>query len=169
MESIKGKHILVIGATGGIGSKAVELLKSSGANLFITGRNKESLTAVAQRNGMSDDACFTGDLTRAENVAELKDAFFKKFGQIDVLINASGVGIIKNSDSLTHEDFLTSLMTNLYSPFMIIKAFLPEMKKTGKGLIVHIPGVLGKVPMLGAAAYSASKYGLNGMLQSLRE
>jgi short-subunit dehydrogenase len=52
---------------------------------------------------------------------------------------------------------------------MIIKAFLPEMKKTGKGLIVHIPGVLGKVPMLGSAAYSASKYGLNGMLQSIRE
>ena len=169
MESIKSKHILVIGATGGIGSKVVELLKGSGANLFITGRNAEQLNEVASRYQITDDACFTGDLTIAENVAKLKDAFFKKYGQIDVLINASGVGIIKNSDSLTHEDFLTSLMTNLYSPFMIIKAFLPEMKKTGKGLIVHIPGVLGKVPMLGSAAYSASKYGLNGMLQSIRE
>lgn len=169
MESIKGKHILVVGATGGIGSNVVELLKNSGAHLFITGRNKESLTAVAQRNGMSDDACFAGDLTQAENVEALRNAYLNKYNQIDVLINASGVGIIKNTDNLTHEDFLTSLMTNLYSPFMIIKAFLPEMKKTGKGLIVHIPGVLGKVPMLGAAAYSASKYGLNGMLQSIRE
>lgn len=169
MESIKGKHILVIGATGGIGSKVVELLKNSGANLFITGRNTESLTAVAHRNGISDDACLAGDLTLAENVNDLKNAYLNKYAQIDVLINASGVGIIKNTDSLTQEDFLTSIMTNLYSPFMIIKAFLPEMKKTGKGLIVHIPGVLGKVPMLGSAAYSASKYGLNGMLQSIRE
>ena len=169
MESIKGKHILVIGATGGIGSKVVELLKNSGANLFITGRNNDNLTAVAHQNGLSDDAFFAGDLTHAEKVEELKNAYLNKYSQIDVLINASGVGIIKNTDSLTQDDFLTSIMTNLYSPFMIIKAFLPEMKKTGKGLIIHIPGVLGKVPMLGSAAYSASKYGLNGMLQSIRE
>lgn len=43
------------------------------------------------------------------------------------------------------------------------------MKETKKGLVVHVPGVLGKVPMLGSAAYSASKYGLVGMLQSIRE
>jgi NADP-dependent 3-hydroxy acid dehydrogenase YdfG len=50
-----------------------------------------------------------------------------------------------------------------------MKAFLPGMKQTGKGLIINIPGVLGKVPMAGAAAYSASKYGLTGMMQSIRE
>jgi short-subunit dehydrogenase len=53
--------------------------------------------------------------------------------------------------------------------FLLLKAFLPAMKELKKGLIINIPGVLGKVPMAGAAAYSASKYGLVGMLQSIRE
>jgi NADP-dependent 3-hydroxy acid dehydrogenase YdfG len=50
-----------------------------------------------------------------------------------------------------------------------MKAVLPTMKEKKKGLIIQIPGVLGKVPMAGAAAYSASKYGLTGMMQSIRE
>jgi NADP-dependent 3-hydroxy acid dehydrogenase YdfG len=47
--------------------------------------------------------------------------------------------------------------------------FLPAMKESKKGLIVNVPGVLGKVPMAGATAYSASKYGIVGMMQSIRE
>jgi NADP-dependent 3-hydroxy acid dehydrogenase YdfG len=50
-----------------------------------------------------------------------------------------------------------------------MKAFLPAMKEANKGLIINIPGVLGKAPMAGAAAYCASKYGLVGMMQSIRE
>ena len=50
-----------------------------------------------------------------------------------------------------------------------MKAFLPAMKEAKKGLVINIPGVLGKTPMAGAAAYSASKYGLTGMMQSIRE
>ena len=48
-----------------------------------------------------------------------------------------------------------------------MKAFLPAMKEAKTGLIINIPGVLGKVPMAGAAAYCASKYGLVGMMQSI--
>ena len=72
-------------------------------------------------------------------------------------------------DTLTHEEFLTTLQANLVTPFLLMKAFLPAMKEVKKGLIINIPGVLGKVPMAGAAAYSASKYGLTGMMQSIRE
>ncbi|RYF88465.1 MAG: SDR family oxidoreductase, partial [Chitinophagaceae bacterium] len=88
---------------------------------------------------------------------------------IDILVNAAGVGIIKNMDALTEEDFLQSFQQNLLGPFLLIKSFLPPMKAAKKGLIINIPGVLGKVPMAGAAAYSASKYGLVGMMQSIRE
>jgi NAD(P)-dependent dehydrogenase (short-subunit alcohol dehydrogenase family) len=72
-------------------------------------------------------------------------------------------------ETLSEEDFMKSLHFNLYGPFLLMKAFLPAMKETKKGLIINIPGVLGKVPMAGAAAYSASKYGLVGMMQSIRE
>jgi short-subunit dehydrogenase len=70
---------------------------------------------------------------------------------------------------LDETDFLLSLNANLVAPFLLMKAFLPAMKEANKGLIINIPGVLGKVPMAGAAAYCASKYGLVGMMQSIRE
>ncbi len=169
METIKGKNILVIGATGGIGKETIKLLASSGANLFITGRNESLLRSTVSDLKIDASQYFVGDLTIAENVTKLKDAYFAKYNTIDVLINASGIGIIKNLDQLSETEFLQTLMINLFSPYLIIRAFLPAMKEAKKGLMIHVPGVLGKVPMAGAAAYSASKYGLVGMLQSIRE
>ena len=169
METIKGKNILVIGATGGIGKETIKLLASSGANLFITGRNESLLRSTVSDLKIDASQYFVGDLTIAENVTKLKDAYFAKYNTIDVLINASGIGIIKNLDQLSETEFLQPLMINLFSPYLIIRAFLPAMKEAKKGLMIHVPGVLGKVPMAGAAAYSASKYGLVGMLQSIRE
>ena len=169
METIKGKHILLLGATGGIGSKTAKILASAGANIFLCARDRQKLTALANELNIPGANVFAADITRPEEVTLLKEHFFKVFSQVDILINASGIGIIKSSDVLTPEEFMQTININLYAPFLIIKAFLPAMKEQKKGFIIHIPGILGKIPMLGAAAYSASKYGLTGMLQSVRE
>lgn len=169
MESIKGKHILLAGATGSIGAATSKLLAQGGAILFLTGRNEEKLHAVATECGIPPERILTADISSPEDVATLKANYFQQLPGIDILINAAGVGIIKNMDALTETDFLRSLNYNLYGPFLLVKTFLPSMKEVKKGLIINIPGVLGKVPMAGAAAYSASKYGLVGMMQSIRE
>ena len=169
MEIIKGKNILVTGATGGIGSHTVKLLVSGGANVFITGRNKEKLEQIAIENKIPGERIFAADLSNSTQVELLKENYFKAFQTIDVLVNSSGVGIIKPLEKLSETDFLQSLNANLLASFLLVKAFLPAMKEAKTGLIINIPGVLGKVPMAGAAAYSASKYGLVGMMQSIRE
>jgi len=169
MESIKGKNILVIGATGGIGSMLVKMLKSSGASLFVTGRNQEKLNRLCNDCNIDTSSSLCIDLAAPHAMDLLHENYFKTFESIDVLINVSGLGIIKNTEQLTEEDFMKVLHTNLIVPFGIVKRFLPHMKEKGRGLMVHVPGILGKVPMAGAAAYSASKYGLVGMLQSIRE
>ena len=169
MEQIKGKRILVVGATGGIGSRVVKLLKGSGALVFIAGRNQEKLNQVAAENNIDSQSVFVIDLSDQHAVQQLKDQYFEVFDGIDVLINASGIGIIKNMDQLTEDEFFKTIQVNLMAPFMLMKAFLPHMKEAKKGLIIHIPGVLGKTPMAGSAAYSAAKYGLIGMLHSIRE
>ena len=169
MESLKGKNILITGATGGIGAAIVKLLSQSGAVVFITGRNPEKLYSTAQNCGIPNERIFAADLTQPDAVAKLKEAYFHQLPAIDILINAAGIGIIKNMDALSEEDFLQVIQNNLYAPFLLLKAFLPAMKDEKKGLIINIPGVLGKTPMAGAAAYAASKYGLVGMLQSIRE
>lgn len=169
METLKGKNVLLVGATGGIGSKTAKLLAAGGANVFLTGRNETKLQQVANDCGLSANRTFVLDISQPAEVAALKEKYFQQLTAIDILVNAAGIGIIKTMDTLDETDFLRSLNYNLYAPFLLIKAFLPAMKEVKKGLIINIPGVLGKVPMAGAAAYSASKYGLVGMMQSIRE
>lgn len=169
MESLKGKVVLLTGATGGIGAKTAALLASSGANVFITGRNQAALHAVAQSEGIPLQQCMLMDITKETEVAAAVSSVLQQAGTIDILVNAAGIGIIRTMDQLSSDDFMQSLQTNLVGPFYLVKAVLPVMKEKKKGLIIQIPGVLGKVPMAGAAAYSASKYGLTGMMQSIRE
>lgn len=169
MESIKGKNILVAGATGGIGARTARLLAAGGANLFLTGRSTEKLEALAAEPGLAGIPSFAADISDPAAVAALQERYFAVYPTIDILVNAAGVGIIKPVEQLTETDFLRTIHDNLYGPFLLVKAFLPAMKEQKKGLIINIPGVLGRVPMAGAAAYSASKYGLLGMMQSIRE
>jgi len=169
METLNGKNILVVGATGGIGSRVTKLLVSSGAKLFLAGRNVDKLQQVATENNIPPERILALDISQPDAVNELKEKYFQQLASIDILVNAAGIGIIKSMDTLTEADFLKTLHYNLYAPFLLVKAFLPSMKEVKKGLIINIPGVLGKVPMAGAAAYSASKYGLTGMMQSIRE
>lgn len=165
MESLKGKTFFIAGGTGSIGLATAKLLHQSGGRVIISGRNAAKLSAAAAEIGIDAAQTVVMDLSNASDV----EAGIAAAGHIDVLINAVGIGIIKPVDVLSHEEFLQSIHTNLAGTFYLVKAVLPQMKQAGKGLIINIPGVLGKVPMAGAAAYSASKYGIVGMMQSIRE
>ncbi len=169
MESLKGKNVLIVGATGSVGAQALKLIHASGANVYITGRNSHKLAEIAASIGIPTSQVFQMDITNETSVNTTVDAILQKSTTIDILINAAGIGIIKPMDSLTSAEFEKTLQINLIGAFYLVKAVLPAMKMVKKGLIIHIPGVLGKVPMAGAAAYSASKYGLVGMMQSIRE
>lgn len=169
MESIKGKKILLVGATGGIGSRLAKLLIGSGADLFITGRSQDKLKKVAAAINLPEEKFISCDITDSNAVARLNQRYFQSNQKIDILINASGIGIIKPFEELTEEEFLRSVNTNLFGAWLLMRSFMPSMKEAQKGLVINVPGVLGKVPMAGAAAYSATKYGLVGMTQSIRE
>lgn len=169
MEKLNGKRVVVAGASGGIGGHLSKLLRQSGAEVFMTGRNAEKLAAAAVNAGVPEDHCFVADISVEAEMALLGNRVVQVMGTPDILVNAAGVGIIKSIENLTLEDFNKSLQINLVGTFLLVKTFLPGMKEVKKGLIINIPGVLGKVPMAGAAAYSASKYGIVGMMQSIRE
>ena len=169
MEKLQQKKILIAGATGGIGTQTARLLQSGGAQLYLTGRNAEKLQTLADSLQVPAHRVFVLDLGDTAAVQAMAAAIHAEAGALDVLVNASGLGIIKPLEQLTDADFMASLQANLVASFFLARAFIPPMKQVGKGLVINIPGVLGKVPMAGAAAYSASKYGLVGMMQSIRE
>lgn len=169
MEMLANKNVLIIGATGGIGSETAKLLKQSQANLFMTSRDRNRLEKLADELEVPKDQLFEMDVTNSGQVNEVADAIHAKAGQVDILINASGIGILKSIDKLTDEDFSHSLDVNLKGTFYLLRAFVPPMKESKKGMIINLPGVLGKVPMAGAAAYAATKYGVDGLTKSVRE
>ncbi|MEO0897819.1 MAG: SDR family oxidoreductase [Bacteroidota bacterium] len=169
MEVIKGKHILVVGASGGIGEETAKLLHQSGAVLYLAARNRLKLQEVGQALDVPAERMFEMDFDRPKTVEQTAQAVHQLVPQIDILINAAGIGIIKPLENLSLQDFQATLNANLTGPFLLFKHFIPAMKAAKKGFVINIPGVLGKTPMAGASAYAASKYGLNGMLKSIRE
>jgi len=169
MEKLTAKKIVVAGATGGIGRQLVKMLHQSGAEVFVTGRNQSKLDALVSELGLRSSHALAVDVSDEIAMQQLGTKVTAEMGTPDILVNLAGVGIIKSMDNLTLAEFNQSLQTNLVGAFLFVKTFLPSMKESKKGLIVNVPGVLGKVPMAGAAAYSASKYGIVGMMQSIRE
>lgn len=169
MESLKGRVVLLAGATGGVGSQVAKQLSASGAIVYITGRDSQKLEEVASQAGIPASRTFQMDITSETSVNQVVSQVLAQTPFIHILINATGIGIIKTMDTLDSASFEKVLQVNLIGAFYLVKAVLPNLKEQKKGLIINIPGVLGKVPMAGAAAYSASKYGLVGMMQSIRE
>lgn len=169
MEKLTGKKVVVAGATGGIGRQLVKLLHQSGAEVFVTGRNQSKLDSLVSDLGLNTAHALAADVANEADMQSLNTAVHSTMGIPDILINLAGIGIIKSIDNLSLAEFNQSLQTNLVGSFLLVKSFLPGMKENKKGLIINVPGVLGKVPMAGAAAYSASKYGIVGMMQSIRE
>jgi NADP-dependent 3-hydroxy acid dehydrogenase YdfG len=169
VELLANKKVLIVGATGGIGSEATKMIKKSQGNVFITGRDKDKLAKVAKENSIPDDQVFTMDVRDPESVKKVADQIHAKVDQIDILVNAAGVGYLKKFEKIEYEQMSNMIDINLKGAFLVMQAFLPPMKESKKGMIINIPGVLGRAPMAAAAAYAASKYGLNGMVKSLRE
>lgn len=169
VELLANKKVLIIGATGGIGSEAAKMIKGSQGNVFITGRDQEKLSKVAKDNEIPDGQVFEMEVTDPASVQAVADKIHSKVDQVDILINAAGVGYLKKFEKIEYEHMSRMIDINLKGAFLVMQAFLPPMKKSKKGMIINIPGVLGRAPMAAAAAYAASKYGLNGMVKSLRE
>jgi len=167
MDSLKNKKVLIVGATGGIGAHLVKLIYNSGAKVWIAGRQFAKLNLIAETNQLPASQILEVDLSNSDSVQN----FVKKIENesFDLYINAAGIGIIKPLNQLEVSDMQLSYQVNVLSTFEIVKAILPKMIEVKKGLIINIPGILGKIPMSGAAAYCASKYALVGMMQSIRE
>lgn len=169
MEMLANKNVLLVGASGGIGSEAAKLIRQSQANLFLTSRDVSKISGLAKDLDVPGDRVFELDVTNSGQVNEVAEKIHQQIDKVDILINASGIGILKSIDKLTDEDFDRSIDVNLKGTFYLLRAFLPAMKEAKKGMIINLPGVLGKIPMAGAAAYAASKYGVNGLTKSVRE
>jgi 3-oxoacyl-[acyl-carrier protein] reductase len=168
---LAGKTALVTGASRGIGRVIALRLAELGARLLLVARDPAALAEVKQsiiHLATAADA-LTCDLASAPEIADLA-AHIEEAGGCDILINAAGIGKIGAPlHQMPVEDFDAILATNLRAPFLLMRAVVPYMIARGGGEIVNISSLAGQGPLANGAAYSASKWGLNGLSYSAAE
>lgn len=138
-KELKDKSVVIIGASGGLGSGIAKAFSEKGARLLLAGRNEEKLRVVKDKiNG--DITIVTVDVTDSQSVEELSRISKEWSTNIDVVINASGTDIRKSLEDHSPEDIKNLMEINLMGTILITKAFMRCMKNEQGSTIVHIGG-----------------------------
>lgn len=166
--TLRGKTVLITGASGGIGHATARLLTQHRANVVLSGRRNDVLQALAEETQSTTFAADLTDPAQVEDLLAFADAQSLDGSGLYAVVNAVGTGVIKPLDSTTPDEMQTVLQANLFSAMLLSQASVRVMAPRKKGRLVHVVGILGKAPLANATAYCASKYGLSGFLAALR-
>ena len=154
------KTAIVIGASTGIGRAIAETLAARGLRVFGTSR---SLRDDAPR-GVSMLSC---DVTDERSVSAMVSTVLADAGQIDVLVNNAGVGLVGGAEESSIAQVQHLFDVNLFGAMRVTNAVLPSMRQRREGRIINISSVLGLAPAPYSAHYSAAKHALEGYSESL--
>jgi 3-oxoacyl-[acyl-carrier protein] reductase len=171
-EPLRDQVAVVTGAARGIGEAIATRLADMGAMVVLTARDRARLaqlkTAIEQRGGRA--FFLPCDLTDASAVAALGATVAKEHGRCDILVNNAGVGVLRKPlIDLPVEEWDQMMHTNLRAPYLMIRSLAPLMIAARSGHIINISSLAGKNILPDGAAYSASKWGLNGLTYSVAE
>ncbi len=170
MAGIESKVIIVTGASDGIGRKTALLLAKKGAIVVLAARRKEILERILCNltGGAKKHLAVATDISNEGDVKHLVEEVIKKYGRIDVLINnaaISYVGRVMDMDIKKAEDVIN---INLLGTIRVTHNVLPHMIRQKSGHIINISSILGKGAAPYRSLYCASKYGMEGFMESLR-
>jgi 3-oxoacyl-[acyl-carrier protein] reductase len=164
VDNLHSLSILIIGATGGIGSLLTHHCADAGASLTLFSRNQEKLQSLKTSHPdavtVTGEATSSADLQRA--VAEAESAF----GKVDVLVHAVGSIMLRALHQTSEEQFRQTLDLNLVSPFLAMRSVLPGMLSRNDGSILVCSSVAGGTGLRNHEAISAAKGGLEAMVRS---
>ena len=169
MQELKGKIALITGGSRGIGKAIALALAEEGVNVAITGRNEEKLKAVVQeieQKGVKS-AYAVFDITSKTEIYNALEKLQKDFGKIDVLVNNAGIAAFGGILEMEDEKWEEIVKTNLFGAYYVIKAVVPSMVERKTGDIINISSTAGLKGNAMTSAYSASKFGLIGMSESM--
>jgi NAD(P)-dependent dehydrogenase (short-subunit alcohol dehydrogenase family) len=171
-HQLDGKVALVTGAGRGIGAAIALKLAGLGAKTIVCGRTLARLqhTAGQIRAAGGQAEAIASDVADWKSVAALGERVQAAFGRLDILVNNAGIGGYGGPlKDMPLEKWDEIFNTNLRGVFYMVRAFAPILIASGGGEIVNISSLAGKNPLPNGAAYSASKWGLNGLSYSIAE
>jgi NAD(P)-dependent dehydrogenase (short-subunit alcohol dehydrogenase family) len=169
---LSGQVAVVTGAGRGIGAAIARSLARLGASVFLLGRSRAPLDETATRIRTADGKAevVPCDVTSLESVEKAARQIEASFARLDILVNNAGIGGFGGPLHQLPPDAWDQLLnTNLRGVFYAIRAFAPPMIRARAGHIINISSLAGKNALPNGAAYSASKWGLNGLTYSVAE
>jgi NADP-dependent 3-hydroxy acid dehydrogenase YdfG len=171
MSALKGKVIVITGASKGIGKALAFALSGLGAKLALMARSETELVKIKNeiKNKAGKCEIFAGDIADEQFVENSVAAVIAAFGNIDIVINNAGFGIFKTSEETTAAEWDSVFATNTKGTFLMTKAATPIMKKNKSGHIINIASDVAKRVFAGGSLYCASKYAQDAYSMAIRK
>jgi NAD(P)-dependent dehydrogenase (short-subunit alcohol dehydrogenase family) len=166
MERIVSRTWLVTGCSTGLGRAIVSHVLAAGEEVVITARRAEDIADLAAR-APERAIAVPLDVTRPEQVQHAVRAATGRFGKIDVLVNNAGYGYVAAIEEGEEASVRAMLEVNFFAAWFMIRAVLPGMRTRGKGHILNVSSLAGRVANPATGFYSASKHALEGLSGAL--
>ena len=165
MSNLKGKNIIITGASGGIGNSIVEVLNKAGVNILASGTRIEKLEQLKSKYNVK---ILKFDISQNEKIEDfIETATNELDGELDCIINNAGVTQDNLAIRMSLEEWKKVIDINLTSTFLLSKFAIKKMLKKKSGKIINITSVVGHTGNLGQSNYTASKAGIIAMSKSL--
>jgi len=170
MRQLRGRTALVTGASGGIGRGIARRLAAEGMDVVVSGRREDALAEVVaemEALGVKAEAvpAELGERAQVESLIERCEA---ALGPLDLLVNNAGIETVGAFTAYTPDQLSAMVDVNLTAPMLLTHRALPGMLERGRGHVVFISSLAGKVGPAYNEPYAATKAGLIGLTQSLR-
>ena len=166
---IRGKHVVLTGATGGIGRAIARKLSDDGAHLILVARNEQRLAALVAELGGNGHVAVPADLGQFKGRQSVLDTCKEIGGSgISLLINSAGTNEFGMFEKQSAEAIKNLLDINLLSPILLSLELLPLLGQQQEGRIINIGSTFGSIGYPGFSTYCASKFGLRGFTEALR-
>jgi 3-oxoacyl-[acyl-carrier protein] reductase len=166
MSDLKGKNIIITGASGGIGNSIVKKLYDNGANILASGTRIEKLDEL--KKIFEKIKILKFDISQSDKIEDFIENAAKELGgSLDCIVNNAGITQDNLAIRMSLEEWKRVIDINLTSTFLMSKFAIKKMLKNKSGKIVNITSVVGHTGNLGQANYTASKAGIIAMSKSL--
>ncbi|MGJ1322162.1 3-ketoacyl-ACP reductase [Sphingobacterium faecium] len=169
MENIAGKKALVTGGARGLGKATALALAKEGVHVAITGRNEEQLKlTVNELKDLGVTATYAVfDISNLTAVQQAIEQVNQSFGQFDIVINNAGIASFGSLMEMSPDTWTDIIHTNVLGSYYVTKAILPQLIQKNEGDIIFVSSTAGLNGAPTTSAYSASKFAVIGMADSL--